>query len=239
MAQEGAAGLLPAQDRAPLVVQLGQVPVGVDNVFIVLTEQGFRGGTDAVALLQLLAAAVGDPGALRGKALHMVLLLLEQGLGDQHGQIHVLVAGLLEPTVHLPLDVLPDGIAIGAVDEHALDGGVVDQFRLLAHVGVPLGEVHLHVGDLLHLLLLVIGHSRSVLYHQTKNWRGPAGPGIRSMCPIHFINRTGKSQGKQAVWEAQTRGILYPQPRRGSGPGRLRRAGTGPFPCAWADFVLQ
>ena len=239
VAQEGAAGLFPAQDRAPLVVQLGQVPVGVDNVFIVLTEQGLRGGTDAVALLQLLAAAVGDPGALRGKALHMVLLLLEQGLGDQHGQIHVLVAGLLEPTVHLPLDVLPDGIAIGAVDEHALDGGVVDQLRLLAHVGVPLGEVHLHVGDLLHLLLLVIGHSRSVLYHQTKNWRGPAGPGIRSMCPIHFINRTGKSQGKQAVWEAQTRGILYPQPRRGSGPGRLRRGETGPFPCAWADFVLQ
>ena len=68
VAQEGAAGLLPAQDGAPLVVQLGQVPVGVDDVLIVLAEQGLGGGADAVALLQLLAAAVGDPGALGGEA---------------------------------------------------------------------------------------------------------------------------------------------------------------------------
>ncbi len=167
VAQEGAAGLLPAQDGAPLVVQLGQVPVGVDDVLVVLAEQGLGGGTDAVALLQLLAAAVGDPGALGGEALHMVLLLLEQGLGDEHGQVHVLVAGLLELLVQRVLDVLPDGVAIGAVDEHALDGGVVDQLRLPAHVGVPLGKVHLHIGDLLHLLLVgILGHIDSVLYVQ-------------------------------------------------------------------------
>ena len=87
VAQEGAAGLLPAQDGAPLVIQLGQVPVGVDDVFIVLAEQGLGGGADAVALLQLLAAAHGDPGALRGEALHMVLLLLKQGLRDEYGQV--------------------------------------------------------------------------------------------------------------------------------------------------------
>ena len=159
MAQEGAAGLLPAQDGAPLVIQLGQVPVGVDDVFIVLAEQGLAGGTDAVALLQLFAAAHGDPGALGGKALHMVLLLLEQGLGDEHGQVYVLVPGLLELLVQGVLDVLPDGVAIGAIDEHTLDGGVVDELCLLAHVGVPLGKVHLHVGDLLHLLLVgVLSH---------------------------------------------------------------------------------
>ena len=169
VAQEGAAGLLPAQDGAPLVVQLGQVPVGVDDVLIVLAEQGLGGGADAVALLQLLAAAVGHPGALGGEALHVVLLLLEQALGDEHGQIHVLVAGLLELLVQGVLDVLPDGVAVGAVDEHALDGGVVDELRLPAHVGVPLGEVHLHVGDLLHLLLVgVLSHVVSVLYCKVK-----------------------------------------------------------------------
>ena len=170
---EGAAGLLPAQDGAPLVVQLGQVPVGVDDVLIVLTEQGLGGGADAVALLQLLAAAVGDPGALGGEALHVVLFLLEQALRDEHGQVHVFVAGLLKALVQLGLDVLPEGVAVGvavgAVDEHALDGGVVDELRLPAHVGVPLGEVHLHVGDLLHLLLVgVLSHVVSVLYCKVK-----------------------------------------------------------------------
>ena len=167
VAQEGAAGLFPAQDRAPLVVQFGQVPVGVDNVLVVLAEQGLRGGTDAVALLQLLAAAVGDPGALGGEALHVVLLLLEQGLGNEHGQVHVLVPCLLELLIQFVLDVFPNGVAIGAVDEHSLDGGVVDQLCLPAHVGVPLGKVHLHIGDLLHLLLVgILGHIVSVLYVQ-------------------------------------------------------------------------
>ena len=164
MTQEGPGGLFPAQDRAPLVVQLGQVPVGVDHVLIVLAEQGLGGRTDAVALLQLLAAAHGHPGALRGKALHMVLLLLEQAFGDEDGQVHVLVAQLFKAPVQLVLDVLPDGVAVGAVDEHALDGGVVDELRLFAHVGVPLGKVHLHIGDLLHLLLVFLGHFVSVLY---------------------------------------------------------------------------
>ena len=141
--------------------------MGVDDVLVVLAEQGLRGGADAVALLQLLAAAVGYPGALGGKALHVVLLLLQQALRDEHGQIHILVAGLLELLVQLSLDVLPDGVAIGAVDEHALDGGVVDQFRLLAHVGVPLGEVYLHIGDLLYLLLVgILSHIGSVLFYK-------------------------------------------------------------------------
>ena len=159
VAEEGAGGFLPAEDGAPLVVELGQVPVGVDDVFIVFTEQGLRGGADAVTLLQGVAAAVGDPGALRGKALHVVLFLLEQGLRDEHGQVDVLVACLLESSVQLGLDVLPNGVAVGAVDEHALDGGVVNEFGLSAHIGVPLGEVHLHVGDLFDFLLVVLSHS--------------------------------------------------------------------------------
>ena len=155
MAQEGAAGLLPAQDAAPLVVELGQVPVGVDDVLVVLAEQGLAGGADAVALLQLLTAAAGDPGALGGEALHVVLLLLQQALGDEHGHGHILVSGGLELPVQLPLHVLPDGEAVGAVDEHTLDAGVVDELRLFAHVGEPLGEVHVPGGDGVHLSLIL------------------------------------------------------------------------------------
>ena len=155
VAEEGAGGLLPPQDGAPLVIQLGQIPVGVDDVGVVLAEQGLGGGADAVALLQLLRAAHGHPGALGGKALHVVLLLLEQTLGDQHGQVHVLMPGFLELLIQDLLEILPNGVAIGTEDEHALDGGVVNQLRLFAHVGEPLGKVHLHIGNLFHLFLVL------------------------------------------------------------------------------------
>ena len=160
VAEEGPGGLFPPQHAAPLVVQLGQVPPGVDDVGVVLTEQGLRGGADAEPVLQLLAAAHGDPGALRGEALHVVLLLLEQGLRNQHGQIHVLVPQFLEPPVQVRLDVLPQGVAIGPVDEHALDRGVVDQLRLLADVRVPLGEIHVPGGNGVHLSFILC-HSLS------------------------------------------------------------------------------
>ena len=54
--------------------------------------------------------------------------------------------------VHDVLNVLPDGIAIGPVNEDALYGGVVDQLCLFAHIGVPLGKIDLHIGDLLDFL---------------------------------------------------------------------------------------
>ena len=200
MTQEGAAGLLPAQHGAPLVVQLGQVPVGLDDVLIMLAEQRLAGGADAVALFQSVAAAHGHPGALRGEALHVVLLLLQEGFGDQHGQVDVLVARFLKALVQLRLNILPDGVAIGAVDEHALDGGVVDQLRLFAHIGVPLGEIHLHVGDLFHFLFVILSHSfhplfkvprrtetgaapRCYRYVQIKSIVGPRGGIVKSLGP--------------------------------------------------------
>ena len=158
VAEEGTAGLFPAQDAAPLIVQLGQVPVGVDDIFIVLAEQRLTGGPDAVALLQLLAAAAGDPGALGSEALHVVLLLLQQALGNQHGHRHVFMAGGLKLTVQLLLHVFPDGIAVRAVDEHALDAGIINELRLFANIGEPLGEVHVPGGDGVHLSL-ILSHS--------------------------------------------------------------------------------
>ena len=193
VAEEGAGGLLPPEDGAPLVVQLGQVPVGLDDVFIVLAEQGLGRGPDAVALLQGIAAAVGHPGALGGEALHMVLLLLQQGLGDEEGEVDVLVACLLKALVQFGLDVFPDGVAIGAVDEHALDGGESMSSAFL-HIGVPLGEVHLHVGDLLDFLLVVLSHSSHPLTQRAG--LGPAGIYRGSKFSVRIYCRTlgGKCQ---------------------------------------------
>ena len=93
----------------------------------------------------------------------MVPLLLEQALGNEHREIDVFMAGPLELRVQAVLDILPNGVAVGAVNEHALDAGVVDELRLPADVGEPLGEVHLHIGDLLHLFLILC-HRFSILY---------------------------------------------------------------------------
>ena len=150
--QEGPGGLLPAQHAAPLVVLQGQIPVGLDDLGEVIAEQGLRGGTDAVALLQLLAAAHGDPGAFGSKAFHMVLLLLQQAFRNQQGHIDVLHAHFLEFLVQDVLDIFPDGVAIGPVDEHALDGRIVNQLGFFAHISEPLSKIHLHIGDLLDLL---------------------------------------------------------------------------------------
>ena len=125
---------------------------------IVVTEQGFRGGPNAQLFLQLFTASLGDPGALRGKALHVVLLLLQKGFGDQHGEIDILMSGLLKFFVQNGLDVFPESVSVGPKDKHTLHTGVVDELRLPAHVGVPLGKVGLHIGDLLYLLLIVLRH---------------------------------------------------------------------------------
>ena len=104
-------------------------------------------GRTAQALFQRVAAAGGDPGHLGGKAVDQLALFLQQAFGDEHGHSHVLVAGSLKTAVQVLLDVLPDGVAIGAQHHKALYAGVLDQFGLGADVGVPLGKVDLLCGD--------------------------------------------------------------------------------------------
>ena len=77
----------------------------------------------------------------------------EEALRNEHRHVDVLVSGLFEITVKDALDVFPDGIAVGTVNEDTLDGRVVDQLCLLANVGEPLSKVDLHIGDLLNLFI--------------------------------------------------------------------------------------
>ena len=153
--QERTGGLLPADNRAPLVVQLRQVTPGTDDLGVVLAEQGLGGRTDAQTLLELLRTAVGNPGALGCEALDVVSFLEQQGFRDKDGHCHVLVTGLLEHAVQSLLDVLPQSLCVGAHDDAALDRRVIDHFRLLDDVGIPLGEIHVHRRDFRYQFLLI------------------------------------------------------------------------------------
>ena len=157
-AQERAGGFLPADDAAPLVVQHGQVAVGVQHMAEMVAEHRLAGGAHRKALLQRVAAAGRDPGNLGGKAVDQLALLLEQALGDQHGHGHILMAGRLEAGVQILLDILPDGVAIGAQHHKALDAGILYQLSLGADVGIPLGKVDLLCGDRLNHLFLIVRH---------------------------------------------------------------------------------
>ena len=159
-AQEGAGGLFPPHHAAPLVVQHGQVAVALQHMGKVVAEQRLAGGAHSQALLQRLAAAHRYPGHFGGKALHQLGLLFQQAFGHQHGQGHVLVAGGLEAGVQVFLDVLPQGVAVGAQHHKALNAGILHQLGLFADVGVPLGKVDLLRGDRLDQLFLVVCHDK-------------------------------------------------------------------------------
>ena len=124
----------------------------------VVAEHGLGRGAERQTLLQLFAAAVGDPRHLRRKALHQLALFFQQALRDQHGHRHIDVTGLFELGVHVFLDVLPNGVAIRAQDQKALDAGVVHQLRLQANIRIPLGEILLHGSDRFHISL-ILSHS--------------------------------------------------------------------------------
>ena len=160
--QEGTGRLLPADDRAPLVIQHRQLTVAVQHVRPVVAEHRLGRRAQRHALLELLAAAHGDPRGLGRESLDQLALLLQEVLGDQDRHRDVDVVRALELSVHELLDVLPDGIAIGAQNREPLDGRVVHQLRLQADVGIPLGKILLHGSDRFYISL-VFGH----IFHQS------------------------------------------------------------------------
>ena len=169
--QERTGGLFPTHDVAPLVVQLGQVTVGLNDIAIVLAEQRLGGGADGQALGQLVLTADRDPSTLGSKALYVILLLLQKGFGDQHGHIYIFVARGLESCIQILLDIFPDRIAVGTDNHAAVHAGIVNQLGLLDNVGVPLTEINVHGRDLFNLfffshciVFLVCINSYSIYY---------------------------------------------------------------------------
>ena len=154
-AEERTGGLFPADNRAPLVVELRQVAPRADDFRVMLAEQGLGRRTDAQTLFELVIAAVGDPRAFRREAFYMVGLLLEQAFRNENRHRDVFVTGLLEHGVERVLDVLPQRLRVRTHDDAALDGRVVRHLGLLYNIGVPLREINVHRRNLADELLFI------------------------------------------------------------------------------------
>ena len=146
-AQEGTGGLFPADDRAPLIVKLGQVAVGIDDLLVMLAEQGLRGRTDSQTLVELFLTADRHPCAFGRKALNVVFLALQETFGNEHRHVDVLVTGLLEAAVKVSLHELPDRVTVGADHHAALYAGIVNQFRLFDDIGIPFCKILVAAGN--------------------------------------------------------------------------------------------
>ena len=143
---------LPADHVGPLVAEDGEVAVGLNPVFVGAPDDGLGGGADDELLFELGGgvdddtrtvgvvheAVVGDHGALFGEAFDMLGFTAEERLGDEEGEIGVLVAGGLEHVVEGALHLLPDGVAVGFDDHAAADGGILGQVGAYYKFIVPL-----------------------------------------------------------------------------------------------------
>ena len=111
---------------------------------IVLTEEGLGSGADTEPFGQLLSASIGNPGHLRGEALHMVLLLLQQAFRDKQRHHYIFMSRLFKPGIQQFLDIFPHRAAIGTYNHTAPHRGVIYQLGFFYHIGVPFGKIHLH-----------------------------------------------------------------------------------------------
>ena len=84
---------------------------------------------------------MGDHRQLGREALHVFLLLLEEGHGDEDGEGRVDVTGLLEAAVERGGHVFPQRPAVRSHDHAAAHGGVIGQLGLEHELVVPFGEV--------------------------------------------------------------------------------------------------
>ena len=164
--QEQARTHLPAHDVRPLVAEDRKVAVRLDPVFIGVPDDGLRRGThdqllfelsigvyhDALAFGIVLQAVVRHHGALLGKALDMVRLLREEGLGDEQREIGVLMPRILEHLVQRVVHLLPNGIAVGFDDHTSAYGRVFGQPGLHDQVVVPLRVVLVRLREVFEFL---------------------------------------------------------------------------------------
>jgi len=139
---------LPPHDRTPLIEPHRQIAVAAGPLGHEGRDDRFARGTNGQSLLEFLVAALGHPRDLGIEPFDDVLLPLEVALGDEHREVDVVDAGLLEPAVQRVLNGLPEGVAARFRDDEPAHRGVVREVRLLDDLGVPLpGLVRFRLGD--------------------------------------------------------------------------------------------
>ena len=137
----------PANNVTPLIIYLRKVSVGLDIIFIKITEQCLRSRANAQTLLKLLQTTIGYPCNLGRESLYMILFFFQKALRNEHGHIYILSPCRFKSLVELLLDQLPNRIA-GWFDRHtALYAGIADQLCLQNHIGIPLGKIGIHGCD--------------------------------------------------------------------------------------------
>ena len=90
---------LPAHDRVPLVKLKREVTVALNPLGVVGVHRSLGCRADGDGLLEFGLACAGNPGDFRRKALDVVLLALENLLGDKHGEVGVLDTEFLDLAV--------------------------------------------------------------------------------------------------------------------------------------------
>ena len=146
-AKEGTGCLFPAHYRAPLIIYLRKISVGLDIFLVKVTEKRLGGRTYAKSFLKRFQTSVSHPGNLRSKTFYVILFFLKKRLRNKHRHVNILYPCLFKSFVKLMLDIFPESITCRLDDHAAFHAGISAQFRFFYHVGIPLGEIFLHGSD--------------------------------------------------------------------------------------------
>ena len=90
-----------------------------------------------------------DDSTLLSEALDVVGLLAQEALGDEEGEVRIVVPCLLKHIIELTLHALPDSIAIGLDDHTATHCGALGQVGLDDEILIPLRIVDVARGKFL------------------------------------------------------------------------------------------
>ena len=158
-AEEGAGALFPAHYVAPLVIQHGQVAIGLYPLGIHGADYRFAGGSDSHALLKHLVAALCYPCDLGREAFNVLRLFHQHAFGNQQREVCILMTCILEALIHFLLHELPYGIAIGLNGHTAANIGIVAHIVFEYDIGIPLRKIHVAGGNLLNELVFFLCHN--------------------------------------------------------------------------------
>ena len=152
----------PSYNGAPLVIELREVAIGLDNIGKMLAEKSFGCRTNAKLFRKRFASAECYPCNFGSKAFDVVFFLLEKRFGNEERHINVLYAVFLELCVKNLLNVFPDSIAIGANYHTSFYAGIVYKVCFLTDIRVPFGKVFIHRSNVTDKFLIVF-HERDIL----------------------------------------------------------------------------
>mmetsp|Transcript_33242 Transcript_33242/g.99001 ORF Transcript_33242/g.99001 Transcript_33242/m.99001 type:complete len:214 (-) Transcript_33242:149-790(-) len=133
---------LPSVHVAPLVDLERKVTIALHPLRKHVIDDRLGCWAHDQRLLEILAAAFGDDGQLRRKALHMVSLFRDERHWDELREVAVFVARLLKALIEVGLDGLPHSKAIRLHHHGAPHRPIVCKPGTRHHVQVPTAEVH-------------------------------------------------------------------------------------------------